>query len=361
MEGLKLKFEDTNLAMLGSIFEQKLRLKRAEAEPEWHKIKNEVGLYIWRIEKFNVVPWPQEQYGTFYQGDSYIILNISKKDDKLVYKAHMWVGKESTCDESGTAAYKIVELDDFYHRQVTLIYEGQDYESKLFLSYFKTVIILEGGIETGFTKVKPEEYRTRLLHVRGQGKCVHSSEVPFTIKSLNNSDVFIIDDGLKIFNWRGKNCSNFERYNGTVICEKLKSERGGKPSVETIEQGENFEKLKPYFKEFNPDVIGEKEEIPKDMLIGCYKKMMKLSDDEGKLNMTEVPYDKAQLKSNDTFLIDRGDNIFIWVGKDASSNEKKYGFVFAKKYQDQEKRNKHLPIIALEEGQLQEEIEQCFK
>ena len=110
-EGLKLKFEDTNIALLGTIFEKKLRLERAEAEPEWKKIKKEPGLMIWRIEKFNVVPWPKEQYGTFYQGDSYIILNITQPTDHLEFRAHMWVGKESTCDETGTAAYKIVELD----------------------------------------------------------------------------------------------------------------------------------------------------------------------------------------------------------------------------------------------------------
>ena len=97
------------------------------------------------------------------------------------------------------------------------------------------------------------------------------------------------------------------------------------------------------------------------MKMGCHKKMMKLSDEGGKLEMTEVPYGKDQLKSDDTFLIDRGDNIYVWVGKGASNDEKRFGFIFAKKYQDVEKRTKNLPIITLEEGQMQPEIDMCFK
>ena len=58
---------------------------------------------------------------------------------------------------------------------------------------------------------------------------------------------------------------------------------------------------------------------------------------------------------------DRGDNTYVWVGKKASYDEKRFGFVFAKKYQSAEKRNPNLPVILLEEGQMQSEIDMCFK
>ena len=56
-----LLLEDTNLAMLGSIYEKALRLQRAEGEPQWKTIKKEPSFHIWRIEKFSVQPWPKDQ------------------------------------------------------------------------------------------------------------------------------------------------------------------------------------------------------------------------------------------------------------------------------------------------------------
>jgi gelsolin len=54
-------------------------------------------------------------YGSFYSGDAYIILYtyVVPGTKKMAYNVHFWLGKDSTQDEQGTAAYKTVELDDF--------------------------------------------------------------------------------------------------------------------------------------------------------------------------------------------------------------------------------------------------------
>ena len=210
----KIRFEDSNLAMLGSIYEKALRMQRAEAEPEWKKIQKSPGLYIWRIEKFKVVPWPKADYGKFFQGDTFIILSISKNEENnsLDYTAHMWVGKDSTCDETGTGAYKIVELDDYFNRQITLVYEEQDYESFIFLSYFENIQIMQGGIESGFKQVGKIEYTNHLFQITKQNKCILNREVPLQFTSLNSNDVFVLDAGLKIFIWKGFMCSPFASF-----------------------------------------------------------------------------------------------------------------------------------------------------
>ena len=101
----KIKFEDTNMALIGSDLDKELRKKKANAEPEWTKIPKEPCTLVWRIEKFEVKPWPKNQYGSFYIGDSYIVLHIAKEDDALVYTAHMWIGKQSTQDERGVSSF----------------------------------------------------------------------------------------------------------------------------------------------------------------------------------------------------------------------------------------------------------------
>jgi gelsolin len=62
------------------------------------------------------------------------VLNAYKKSDDsdaLFYDLHIWIGKESSQDEYGTAAYKMVEADDalggaaVQHRQV------QDHEGSV--------------------------------------------------------------------------------------------------------------------------------------------------------------------------------------------------------------------------------------
>ena len=62
---------------------------------------------------------------------------------------YFWIGKGSTQDEYGTAAYKTVELDDYLggapvqHREVMM------YESAEFKALFKgTIAYLTGGSES---------------------------------------------------------------------------------------------------------------------------------------------------------------------------------------------------------------------
>lgn len=94
--------------------DQKVKAAAAEGEEAWDGIGKKVGIYVWRVEKFLIKPWPKNQYGQFFRGDSYIILNSFGSDPKnLQHDIHIWIGSESTQDEYGTAAYKMVEADDY--------------------------------------------------------------------------------------------------------------------------------------------------------------------------------------------------------------------------------------------------------
>jgi len=162
---------DSNIANLGSDLDKKIREAAAQTEPAWKNAGQKVGMQIWRIEAFKVKSWPLEQYGSFYDGDSYICLNTYKKEGKeaFYWDVHFWLGTYTTQDEAGTAAYKTVELDDLLGGAPVQHREVQGHESDLFLSYFKNEIkLLSGGVESGFKHVKPEEYKPRLLHLKGK-------------------------------------------------------------------------------------------------------------------------------------------------------------------------------------------------
>ena len=113
----------------------------------------QVGLTVWRIEKFLVKAWDRSKYGKFFDGDSYIILNTYNKathsgkgKGAVAWDIHFWIGSESTQDEYGTAAYKTVELDDFLEGKATQYRETEGNESRAFKKLFKSITIMPGGI-----------------------------------------------------------------------------------------------------------------------------------------------------------------------------------------------------------------------
>jgi hypothetical protein len=124
---VRTPWQNSNLALVNSDLARQIREAASDLEPAWHQIDPSIeALYVWRIENFHVVTWPKEQYGSFHTGDSYIVLKSFRRglSASMYFDVHIWIGTESSQDEYGTAAYKMVEVDDFLggvavqHRQV---------------------------------------------------------------------------------------------------------------------------------------------------------------------------------------------------------------------------------------------------
>jgi len=356
-----IAFEDTNMALFGTDIEKNLRHKNAENEPEWHKIPKEPCLKIWRIEKFAVVPWPEKMYGTFYNGDSFIILHIKKVNDTLDYTAYMWVGKQSTQDETGTAAYKIVELDDFFRGGVDLCYEAQGNESEDFRNIFEQIIVEEGGIASGFKKIEEEKWDVRLLRVYMDGKATRTEELPLNLSSLTQEDAFILDTGLDLYAWRGEKSKPLLKFNTCLVCQKIKDARNGKPKYVFYDEGDKGTKaiMTKYLKN-DEAKVKLRSRNPRRARKNP-KKMFRLSDADGKLTMTEVPFGQNSLDSNDTFLIDNGKMIYIWCGKNSSKQEKRLGIPYAQKYKESTTEKLNSPIVLINEGSKKFSIETAFE
>merc|ERR550534_696092 len=96
----------------------------------------EAGLEIWRIEDFAPVPYPVNEYGKFYTGDSYILLHTKDNGGKLSWSLYFWLGNQTSQDESGSAAMLSVELDDQLGGVPTQFRETEGHESAKFLAYF---------------------------------------------------------------------------------------------------------------------------------------------------------------------------------------------------------------------------------
>lgn len=324
-------WKDSNLALFGSDTEKNVKKESAATEPAWQKAGTKVGLQIWRIVKFKVTAWPVEDYGKFYNGDSYIILNTYKEEDSdsLLYDVHFWIGAESTQDEYGTAAYKTVELDTFLDDAPVQHREVQGFESDLFKSYFKTITIMKGGAESGFRQVKPEEYTPRLLHFCGTKKHVQVREVAKKRSNLNSDDVFILDLGLNIYQWNGSGANKDEKMKAMQFLTELKSERSGRAKTEVLDEADTDQDHEFYKSLTDED---EDEDVTQFVAKDAEKELYRLSDATGNLTFKlekKGEVTSADFDTKDVFILDTKSELFVWIGKGTSMTEKKNAMSYA--------------------------------
>jgi len=361
------KFEESNIALLGSDLEKNVRKAAAATEVEWKGAGTTPGIEIWRVEKFSIKKWPKEQYGSFYSGDSYIVLHTYKdpakpESEKLLYNVHFWLGRDTTQDEAGVAAYKTVELDDLLGQLPVQFREVMGAESPEFLDLFKPSIkIMDGGIDGGFNKVKPEEYKPRLLHLKGKTH-VRVSQVPLAIASLNHGDVFILDNGLELIQWNGDAAGIAEKRKASEVLQNIKDERLGKPKSRVLDGTEDD----PTFW----SLIGGKGKVKSaaeggdDSKVASYtSKLLRVSDSSGKITITEVSsgkFVKSDLDSNDVFIVDTEPTIFVWIGSKASKEERSQAFKIANEYIKTAGRPFTTPVVRVVEGSVSPAFDHAF-
>jgi len=351
---------DTNIANLGTALEKNCREAAARKEPQWEKAGTKVGTEIWRIEKFHVVPWPQKQYGQFFSGDSYIVLYTYEVPETkaLAWNVHFWLGDHTSQDEAGTAAYKTVELDDKMGGKPVQYREVCGHESHTFVNYFPTGIrVLEGGIESGFHHVKPEDYKPRLLQLRTVGKSIAVREVAMARSSLNSGDAFILDLGVKIIQWMGHGISIGERAKAASLAHAIEEEREGKTTVEVHIEGDGD--LQEFWQHLEG---GEGPVMPKvdaaaankvDDFSKFKKVLYTLSDAGGKLEFKQVADGVVKQKdfiTTDACIFDTGMVVFAWIGQKADAVESKSALQYASDYLTQNNRPPHTTIVRVLEG-----------
>ncbi|KAM5341674.1 hypothetical protein ACJ41O_014705 [Fusarium nematophilum] len=346
--------KDSNVELIGSDIDHQVKYNSAATEPAWNdgKVGIEAGLLIWRIEQFEVVPWPEEKCGLFYDGDSFIVLyseKVNGKDgiERLAHDIFFWLGKHTSQDEAGTAAYKTAELDEFLRGTATQHREVQEAPSDEFLALFPRMSIRAGGTRSGFRHVEeeePEQEVPTLLRVfknpaaGANGVVVHEVEPTWT--SLDDADVFVLDVGEKIWVWQGKDCSPMEKAKAAQVVHDMTIAKHSE--VEVLSQSESRSRRVV-------DLLDGDDETPRDGFRSARpfaahtsadqapKKLFRLSDASGELSFDLVKdaerISRDDLESSDVFLVDDGGrSIWVWQGSGASATEKKWWFQIAQAY-----------------------------
>jgi len=357
LKAKKFNVEDSNIAFIGSDLDKQARIKAAGHEPSWKEAGRKAGLEVWRIEQFTVKAIPKNAYGTFYSGDSYIVLHTTHNanNNTFSWNIHFWIGKESSQDEYGTAAYKTVELDDFLGGDPVEYREIQGHESDLFQSYFKQIRILSGGVASGFHHVTAEKHERKLLHVKGTGHHIIVSEVALNRDSLNSGDAFILDfDKAVIYQFHGAKAGIMEKNKAGEVAHAIANERGAAKVVVIDEKDKVDGDAKHFW-----DAVGGHGAIKtaqqggEDTKVKGNKRLFRLSDANAahSLKFTEVADIKpSSLDANDVFIFDSGFTVYAWVGSKASKAEKSNALAFATQYLEKFGRPKHTLIARVSQG-----------
>lgn len=343
--------KDSNVELIGSDLDHKVKYNSAASEPAWNNgsIGQEPGLHVWRIENFEVIPWAKKKYGEFHEGDSYIVLSSVKigkdENEKLVHDVYFWIGSHSSQDEAGTAAYKTVELDEFLHGAAVQHRELQAQMSDDFLALFPRFSILRGGVASGFTHVEqdPEPKGvTTLLRIfkhptARKADAIVVVEVEPTISSLDEEDVFVLDKGDKIWVWQGKKASPMEKAKAAQVVHDLTLAKH--IDVEVVAQTDARARI------ITDSLGGENIDITTQLKAKRpvhsadatrSKKLLRLSDASGELSLDAVKDGQgvslSDLDSNDVFLYDTGKVVWVWEGGGASRQEKAMWIKVAQSY-----------------------------
>ena len=66
---------------------------------------------------------------------------------------------------------------------------------------------MEGGVDTGFRHVERGKYDPRFFLVKKIGRRTEVKQIPMRYKNVHSGDVYIMDLGLTIYQFNGRNCS----------------------------------------------------------------------------------------------------------------------------------------------------------
>ncbi|XP_006901250.1 PREDICTED: protein flightless-1 homolog isoform X2 [Elephantulus edwardii] len=291
------------------------------------------GLTIWQIENFVPVLVEEAFHGKFYEADCYIVLKTFLDDSgSLNWEIYYWIGGEATLDKKACSAIHAVNLRNYLGAECRTLREEMGDESEEFLQVFDNDIsYIEGGTVSGFYTVEDMHYVTRMYRVYGK-KNIKLEPVPLKGASLDPRFVFLLDQGLDIYVWRGAQATLGSTTKARLFAEKInKNERKGKAEIMLFIQGQE----PPEFWEV---LGGEPSEIKKhvpDNFRPPSPKLYKVGLGLGYLELPQINYKlsiehktrpkvelmpgmrllQSLLDTHSVYILDCWSDVFIWLGR----------------------------------------------
>ncbi|MFW9826211.1 MAG: hypothetical protein ACFFEY_01160 [Candidatus Thorarchaeota archaeon] len=149
-------------------------------------------------------------------------------------------------------------------------------------------------------------------------------------------DVYLVDDERTIYVWIGNKCSVDEKTAGAAQARTLDQQRGGAAKIITVDQGQEPNEFLKAISSLGSMKIVEKnyaKTLLKDVTTGdwagfhewkniLYRVSSEEFEDINAMKMIQVPYKKESLDSEDCFIADLGNKVYIWQGNACTTKER---------------------------------------
>eukprot|EP01087_Luapelamoeba_hula_P001011 TRINITY_DN1076_c0_g1_i2.p1 TRINITY_DN1076_c0_g1~~TRINITY_DN1076_c0_g1_i2.p1 ORF type:complete len:1930 (-),score=528.69 TRINITY_DN1076_c0_g1_i2:16-5805(-) len=165
-----------------------------------------------------------------------------------------------------------------------------------------------------------EEYKNQLYRLKGNQRII-MQKVQVHRSSLNEGDSFILDVGHTLFVYHGPDSNARERAKATYTARLLSEEElAGVPVVFVIDDQEEafWEALSGYGPIASAEDGGDDGEWERHFSDGLILYKFSKEDQVDVIEGFESPFFLAMLNSSHSYVLESGENVFTWCGKDCS-------------------------------------------
>lgn len=290
---------------------------------------------VWRINGSAKTPLPKEDIGKFYSGDCYIILyTYHSGDRKEDYFLCSWFGKDSIEDDQKMASRLANTMFNSLKGRPVQGRIFQDKEPPQFIALFQPMVVLKGGLSSGYKKIVAEKGLTDETYtadgvalIRISGTPVHNNkalQVDAVAASLNSAECFLLQSGSSVFTWHGNQCTFEQQQWASKVAEFLK------PGVTLKHAKEGTESSGFWFAlGGKQNYTGKKAaaEVVRDPHLFTF------SFHRGKFQVEEVHnFSQDDLLTEDMLILDTHGEVFVWIGQCVDAKEKQSAFEVGEKY-----------------------------
>ncbi|MFX1380020.1 MAG: hypothetical protein ACFFA4_13095 [Promethearchaeota archaeon] len=153
---------------------------------------------------------------------------------------------------------------------------------------------------------------------------------------FSSGDVYLLDDEKTIYVWIGNKCSVDEKTAGAAQARTLDQQRGGAAKIITVDQGQESKEFMKTISIMGAMKIVEKniaKTLLKDVTTGdwagftewknvLYRVSSEEFEDINAMKMIQVPYKQESLESEDCYVADLGNKVYIWQGNACTVTER---------------------------------------